>query len=453
MTRDLSIVHDVERYRPLGLLADPFATPVNATDFDGVELETVAAANELLGRILEAARQEKAKPIAVMKSDDVPQFYALRAVGETEQSLASDDGVGVLHAYVQLFMMRLGRVRSIISILAERLAFRDFDKTLECYVADVLQEPDTGLVSYQVLGEEQYRRFEERFAAEPSGTVRQLFGSARVERRPELQRVVDTRFADLQSDVEEDEALPEIDSSITDSPANAILLAESERAEDESNDQAMVDYIVEHTKAHLSPVVARALRVYRERGLAAMAEELKITKAPKKTLAAIVRLARSRFAKVALIFDGFELWYQVPAETRSLIAGTLSEIRWMLESDAVMVFMLESGEVPELEEQFGGGTRLEWGFSGLAAFEKDPQVLDATAINSWLARANLPGTEPLTMDDPVLSALMSDSEGFSEFAFRAATAVEDAADRAVISLDEEALNAARVAQPAEANMS
>ena len=44
----------------------------------------------------------------------------------------------MLHAYVQLFMMRLGRVRSIISILAERLAFHEFDKTLECYVAQVL---------------------------------------------------------------------------------------------------------------------------------------------------------------------------------------------------------------------------------------------------------------------------------------------------------------------------
>ena len=219
------------------------------------------------------------------------------------------------------------------------------------------------------------------------------------------------------------------------------------------NDQAVVDYIVEYTKAHLSPVVARALRVYRERGLAAMTEELKITKAPKKTLAAIVRLARSRFAKVALIFDGFDLWYQVPAETRSLIAGTLSEIRWMLESDVVMVFVLETGEVPELEEQFGGGTRVEWGFSGLASFEKDSQALDTATVDSWMARAAVPGAVPLTMDDPVLSALMSDSEGFSEFAFRAATAIEDAADRAASTLDEEALNAARVAQPAEANMS
>ena len=50
--------------------------------------------------------------------------------------------------------------------------------------------------------------------------------------------------------------------------------------------RAVLDYLIEYTRAHLSPVIARGLRMYRERGLSALAEELKITKAPRKTLAA-----------------------------------------------------------------------------------------------------------------------------------------------------------------------
>jgi hypothetical protein len=449
--RDLSARYDVERYRPLGLLANPFPATANEGRFEGAEIETAATANTLLGAIVAASEQAAPKPIVVIKAPEIPGSYPLRAVGLTERSLATDDGVNVLHAYVQLFMLRIGRVRSIISVVAERLAFRDFDQTLALYIERVLAEPDTELAAYQLLGQDGLAAFGETFAADPLGTTKSLFRGEAVERRPEFAELADSRAEDLPSDVDEDEVALELDATVGDSPANAILLAQTEEdSTSDDADRAVVNYIVEHTKVHLSPVVARALRVYRERGQMAMINELKVTKAPKKTLAAIVKFARVRFKKVVIIFDGFDGWYAVPPELKAQIASTFSEVRWMLEHDAVMVFALEEDRVPELEEQFGHGTRLRWSFDALQMFEADADRLDMPTVDVWLARAATPGATPISIQDPVLSGLAGDARGFAEFAFRAATAIESAAERGVSALDEVAEAEARAAEPAEA---
>lgn len=449
MSRDLTARYDIERYRPLGLLANPFPATEDGGRFVGSEIETAAEANELLGAIVAASGEPAAKPIAVIKAAEIPSAYPLRAVGLTERSLATDDGVNVLHAYVQLFMLRVGRVRSIISVVAERLAFRDFDLTLAAYIEHILAEPDTELAAYQLIGPDSLSAFAERFAADSLAATQSLFGGEAVERRPELAELADTRAEDLPSDVDEDGAAPELDATIGDSPANAMLLAKEAAAHDDA-ERALADYIIEHTKVHLSPVVARALRVYRERGQVAMINELRVTKAPKKTLAAIVKFARMRFKKVVLIFDGFDGWYAVPPEMKAQIASTFSEVRWMLESDAVMVFMLEEDRVPELEEQFGHGTRLRWSFDSLEAFEADEDRLDPRIVDRWLALTSAPGAAPITILDPVLASLAADADGFSEFALRAATAIESAADRGVSALDDAAETEARAARAAEA---
>lgn len=451
VSRELTARYDVERYRPLGLLANPFLGAAAEARFEGVELETAAEANALLGAIVSASDQAAPKPIAVIKAADIPSSYPLRAVGLTERSLATDDGVNVLHAYVQLFMLRLGRVRSIISVVAERLAFRDFDQTLALYIEQVLAEPDTELAAYQLLGQDGLHSFAETFAADPLGTTKSIFRGEAVERRPELAELADSRAEDLPSDVDEDEAAPEVDGTVGDAPANVVLLARAEEVSGpEASDKAIVDYIVEHTKSHLSPVVARALRVYRERGQIAMVNELKVTKAPKKTLAAIVKFARARFKKVVLIFDGFDGWYAVPPELKAQIASSFSEVRWLLEHDAVMVFALEEERVPELDEQFGHGTRLRWSFDSLQAFEANAEHLDHPVLDRLLARAVAPGAMPLTMQDPVLAGIAQTTQGFTEFALRAATAIESAADRGVSALDQIAEADARAAHPAEA---
>ena len=454
MSRDLKAKFDVERYRPLGLVGNPFTIADRATGFSGIDLEVAAEANALLGAIINSANEAAPKPIAVLKGEGVMPTYALRAVGRTERSLAGDPGVNVLHAYVQLFMMRVGRVRAIIQILSERLAFTDFDRTLELYIAKVLAEPDSELIAFQVLAEEGLAAFTERFNNDPTTVTRELFGAAEAERHPELAEMPDVRLSGLDDNVDESDASPELDSTVGDAPANAILLGaagEDDATQDANDDQELVDYIIEYTKVHLSPVIARALRVYRERGQVALTSELQITKAPKKTLAAIVRFARVRFKKVALIFDGFDNWHTVPTELKVQIVSTLSDVRWLLDREAIMIPLLERDRVPELEEQFGGGTRVEWDFPFVSAYLKMSEPLDREVIDSWLRRAAAPGASPMTLDDPVLAELAAQSDTIADFAFRAATAIENAADRGVSSLDGEALAEARDATPLEAN--
>jgi hypothetical protein len=445
VSSELKAIYDVARYRPLGLIANPFLSSDAARAYSGTELSVVAASHELLGKLLEASDQEMAKPIAVTKSTDTRSYYHSRAIGLTERAIAADEGVGVLHAYVQLFMMRMGRIRSVLGVLAERLAFRDFDTTLQFYIEKLLTEPDDSLVAYQILGEEGLAAFAERFHADPAGIVSVLFGGEEVERHPELMELADPRVTALDVDVDEDDAAPEIDNSLGDSPANAMLLANAddgaELTEEENNDQEVVDYIVEYTKAHHSPVIARGLRVYRERGMHALVTELKVTKAPKKTLAALARFAGVRFKKVALIFDGFEEWDRIAPEVRALIAANLSEIRWSLDKDAVMTFLLDEGGVAELAEQFGGGTKLTWDHWAAARSAEDPKAINADVVDYWLASAASAGAQALTMEDATLAALAEASGDLPEFAQRAAVAIEDAAERGVPSLDAAALEA------------
>jgi hypothetical protein len=254
---------------------------------------------------------------------------------------------------------------------------------------------------------------------------------------------------DLQSDVDEDDNEPELDGAIGDAPGTEVILSE-ETSPEEDADRAILDYIVEYTKVHLSPVIARALRVYRDRGLVALTAELTITKAPRKTLAAIVRFARVRFRKIVIIYDGFDNWAQTPADVRSEITGTLSELRWMLEEDAVVGIVVQPGKVPELEEQFGAGVHVDWDFPGVVGLEEAPDAIDVGMIDRWLAAATPKGVAPLTVGDPVLSALLDASNGsLKAFALAAVTAIENAADRKVSALDEEALEAGKAASWSE----
>lgn len=446
MNPDLTDKFSIERYRPLGLVANPFSLPDAEREFDPIDLEIASHSNTLLSAIDAAAAESLAKPIVVLKSDAIPEYYPNRAISHVERSLATDDDLDVLHAYVLLFMMRMGRVRATLQTVAERLVFRDFDTTLRLYVEKVLAEPDESLIAYQVLGAEALAAYQARFAEDPTQAVADVFGIAKIERRPELAEVADTRAMGLESDVEgEDDTVVEIDAAIGDAPGTEVVLADEVSAEESAN-LAILDYFVEYTKVHLSPVIARGLRVYHDRGQVAMTTEFGITKAPLKTLKALVRLARIRFRKLALIYDGFDNWIAVPSDTRSQVTGTLSEVRWAFESDAVVVLLLERGGVAELEEQFGAGTQVPWDFPGVVQLEEAPDALDAGIVNRWLAAAAAPGREPWTLGDPVLSALVAESDGsLKKFSIGAGLAIENAAERGAGALDDEALAAGRAA--------
>lgn len=429
MTDTVSAAPGVLRYRTLGLVANPFSPPADSAMSVGLSLEVAAAANRLLAALVSAADQDATRPILVSKSTEVPNFYHLRAISHVESVLIKDDDLGLLHAYIQLFMMRRGRVRSTLGVVGERLVFRNFDHTLAGYIAKILDEPDENISSYEALGPERLEQFKQAFLADPVAVTNEYFGAPELERRADLSEVVDLRLSGLESDVDEPEDAPEVDASLGNAPGTGMLLPEELAVDDER--AQIVGYLIEYTGAHLSKVLARALRVYRERGLAALSTELKVTKAPRKTLAAVVQLALVTFRKVAIIYDGFDNWSAIAPDMRKTIVGTLSKMRWMLDGNAIFVLLLEKDKVPELEEQFGAGTHVSWDFGGLLAAQNSPDELNSDLIDSWLAAATHPDTHPITLgEDAVLAALADASGGSLErFVAAAEEAVESAAAR------------------------
>jgi hypothetical protein len=450
VTQDSVVDSFSSAYSPLGLIGNPFRSEGEWAE-RAVEVATEAEANRLLVALDSAARQDKPKPITVIKHA-IPSQYPLGAVGRAEYVLVNDEELNILHGYIPFFMMRNGRVRSTLRVLGERLAFRSFHRTLACYLGQVLRQPDEELVSFQVLGQERLDAFAEAFAADADSAIGSVFGESEVERRPELAESADLRPVTLETDTTEDEASPELDATVGDAPgAETVLEEAADTLASDDDSGAVLDYIVEHTRAHLSPVIARALRVYHERGLSAMATEFRVTKAPRKTLSALVKFARTRFRKLVLMYDGFGTWGGVPADLRTQVVASLSEIRWLLDGDAVVVLFLEEGGVPELEEQFSGGTRLDWEFSGVRKVFESPDTIDVPMINDWLAGATLPGSVPFDADDPVVAALLNASNGsLSRFVDEMEAAIDDAANRQVSSLDDIAKDAGLRAPSARA---
>ena len=433
-------------YRTLGLIANPFRTD-DVGEY-GVQSATASEGHRLLDALDLAAAQERPKPITVIKHP-LPTQYSLNAVSRAEYVLCNDDDFNVLHAYIPLFVMHTGRIRSTLAVFSERLAFRSFSRTLAMYVDRILAEPDADLISYQVLGQERWDAFARSFREDSRAAIESVFGNEQLERRPELAEVHDLRLTQLEIDGVEEEDAAEVDTSVGDAPGMEVILAEdADSLELDQSNEAVLDYLVEYTKIHLSPVIARALRVFHQRGLAAMAAEFRITKAPRKTLAALVKFARVRFRKVALMYDGFGNWSGVPAPLRGQITTSLSELRWMLDGDAVMVALLEQDGVPEIEEQFSAGRRLEWTFSDVRAVFAAPDEIDPDMIDRWLAAATLRDYKPITTADPVISALISAADGSLErFVSKAAKAVDSAASRGATLLDEEAREAGMHAEP------
>ena len=117
--------------------------------------------------------------------------------------------------------------------------------------------------------------------------------------------------------------------------------------------------------------------MYHTRGLSALSEELKITKAPRKTLAKIIDWAEIRYAKTALLYDEFGHWLEIEPDLRAQVVASMTSLRWRLKDSAVLVIMAAPGEAPELEETLAGGRRIEWHFSNLVTMQENPDALDA----------------------------------------------------------------------------
>jgi len=211
----------------------------------------------------------------------------------------------------------------------------------------------------------------------------------------------------------------------------------------------VLDYIIEYTRERLSPVIARGLRAYAERDLAATTAEFTTTKAPKKTLIALAKFASVRYRKLVIIFDSFDEWLEIDEEIRAKVVDLLSEVHRELRGRAVMVFLVSPGEAPELEDSFGGKSPLVWKFPGLKPLAINGDVLLVRVVERWLANAAAPGAKHLTFDDEGLTAVAEASGGrLRRFILMAQEAVESAADRGASGIDAQAVEDA-VAAAAE----
>jgi len=431
---------DMTRYESLGLLANPFDGASEPSE-PAITCEIQAAGNRLLQTLFSASFEDAPRPIRVRKNADIPSMYSLAAGAHAERSLAVDDSLNVLHAYVQLFMFKVGVIRGTLNVLAERLAFRDFVTTLVPLVRQALIDPDTSLPSWTALGPERAQEFQNRFELDPRAAIISVLGTDEVERHEELIEVVDPRRGDLDDDGNEEDITEEIDETIGDAPGTAVLLAAASEQGDDGRET--LNYLIEYTRVHLSPVVARGLRMYRERGLSALSEELKITKAPRKTAGKLAELATMRFRKIALLYDEFGYWPEVSADLRSQIVGSMTRLRWKLDGQAVMVLMLADGEAPELEEALAGDAIVDWTFENLYPLQENPTMINEVVVNDWIASATLPGITPASLDDIGYQRLMAESGGdLARFIMLAHAAIERAAHREATEVGDEDIDAA-----------
>jgi hypothetical protein len=294
----------------------------------------------------------------------------------------------------------------------------------------------------------------ERLEAQPEETISRYFGEFDTERAgsvdlEQLMRVSGARQGRLEQEADEDSATDETDATdpMADFYMHPMYEPEAEHAalEGEPADEQgkpdplvaeglpraddLVEYVLAYTRGHLSPVVARGLQAYRVQGASAMAQELKVTKAPKKTIAALARLASYRYRKTVLLYDRFDNWNDMPDDNKPAIIGSMTELRFVLATQGVIALLVVQDQAPELAEQFGGATRIVQDFGTLPAMEQRPPALSVDVVREWVAAASVDQGSP-AIPDAVLSTLLERANGDVEvFAAAASAAVQDSARR------------------------
>lgn len=446
MTTDPDCAVPREAYRSLGLVGNPFRAPRRDDSHDQphVGLVTHAAAMRLLAALDRAAASPDPEVVWVEKSSDLPGEYFLLSLAQILKVLVQEADFGFLPAYVPLQLMKVGRIRSTLMVSAEHLTGRGFGLTLAAYAADVLAEPDTDLPEYGAVAP-WLEGIRDWLESDPEAAAVGLFGPETFERAPdpaaELERTARDSAARrrfLETDPAEDAQTEESDEPET--PAEDARAA----SEDDLAREALLAYLVASTRAHLSPVVARAIAAYVAHGTYAAGEELKVTKAPRKTLGALVRFARHRYRRVTALYDRFDSWQLIEPDLRAKIAGSLTEMRWSGGDGLVMVFLARPGEAPELETQFGGTRlRVAWDMPWLGRLETDTSFSEEVVRDLVSSAAVEEGAaDRLLAGEGYERLVAACGDDIVRFCALAADAVDDAIGRGVGSIDTDAADAA-----------
>ena len=430
-----------EGYRALGLVDNPFRLPKRGlAGQPGVSMTTRAAGLRLLSVIEEAIASERPRPIRVMKTSKLPAYYPRSAMTTALRELGVGSETNLLPVYVQLLMMRKGRIRGTLSALAELVVARSIDTTIARYTHRCLHEPDTSLAEWQDLEGLDLASLISDLEAEPEATVARIFGApidVREESEqglPEIMRDTGIRQTHQQADPEENDDSSEEDAAdklaamVSDEDELAAEPVEEESPDDAAAREALavVKYVIAHVKKHTSPVLARGLKEYVNSGTAAMAQELKITRAPRKTLGALARFAGLTFRSVVIIYDGFEVWDDIPDDLKATIVSGIAEIRLALGKDGVIVIAGSDAEAPELDDQFANAIRVDWDMPELRQVEELGTAFEQDLLAEWLKAAALPGADVSSLWERVERAC-ADSEDMATGVALAAQEVDKAA--------------------------
>jgi len=453
----------------LGLIANPFVPPTDSSsDPLGVRLAVNAASLRLLSALEATVDDEDRKPIVVEKSPQIPDYYNIASLARVFRALASGNPVpGILQAYVPLDMMRLGRVRAPLAVVAEHISGPGVGLTIAAWSRIALSEADRDLPEFEPIVDDVDTLIAE-IDADPMAFTARVFGEVMDRREGAedtemMMRIAFSRTDRLETDPESDEATAMAEPAAiaedpTDDPmASAFVtpmgdVAALTEGEDsgpsdeelaaEASRKAVEEYIHAYTTEHLSPVVTRGLRAFSAQGTDSMAQELKVTKAPSKTLVALLRFAESRQRLGVVLYDNFAMWPSVPNELRHKIVATFSQLRWSLKDVGVLVFLLTPGDAPEVEEAFSSGRHISWDFEELFRVAKQGSAFDAQGAKRWLVSAMTSGEMP-EWGDALIAAVPENADLVS--ACSALGAAIDAAAEAGTLPDPAAVQAADIA--------
>jgi hypothetical protein len=453
-------------YATLGFVANPFP-PIDESSTDPLWMRLVlrSATNSLLAAVLRSSSREHPRPFLVNMTEDVPEYYYRAAVNDFLARTAHDPSLGMMTLNVPLEMMRLGRIRGTLAEVAELVAAVDLPGTVGAYLVGTLTTPaaEGGEIEAEaptgsadpVSGESSTARADalreaaEAFARDPEAAMERFFGSmaAPAQHAPSITEDDALHEAYLRQAVLDVDPAEEAEASDGEDgldPAPLVIGAEEEPSAEPTapSDIEVRELLLDHVRADLSPVIARALAAYAGWGDSIVAQELKVTKAPRKTLAAILRFMNYRWKHVVVLYDRLDAWTMMEQETRMEVLAAFTELRWIIGESGVMGLAVMQGEMLELEEHFAAGEHVDWSLPELPALYDGAFDFDAARVQRWLDAASLTGTSAIKADGPELAPLVDACENdVLRFALMAEAAFRDAAARGVAVLDAEAATA------------
>jgi hypothetical protein len=453
-------------YSSLGFAGNPF---VSAEGSGASEQWVRLVANSGANRLLSASVRARARscPVLVTMTEDIPDYYPRLALNDFLARVAGEPALGMMALNIPLDMMRLGRIRGTLAELAELVVAVDMPATLAAWYLKALAEPGDDLPEASLVSADQLAEAARLLSEDPKAAVQRYLGvDAELLSNAEMDVVIHEAYerqvaqpVEVETDEESVEAAaldPEepgtaeaaesgdAKPSADGEPVEADGAAKDQRAEDAN----VREYLLVLARTRLSPIVARALLAYGRYGESMAAQELKITKAPRKTLAAVLRLMGARWGNVVVMYDNFEAWRSLDQQTKVEVLASLMELRYIIAESGVMVVGVVEGQSPEIAEQFAAGEQVDWRMPELEALSKGAKDFEAAWVQSWLDAASLAGVSPVKADGPELTPLLEASGGgIFAFADMAEAAFRDAAGRSATAIDGEAVAAGLAACP------